>query len=150
MASENAITLQRGMCVLKTIQISDVPIYIGRENAIRKRKLNSNDVTIPRRAASLQVDPVHAGTLVLTNVHERNQLLVTFPDGEVCHLKSKEEMSIPSGVVLWQDVKLLYTLSQLSIYSQDTEDDDPTDDEGVDAGATQAPNMYMGETQVSQ
>lgn len=123
------LTIQRGTRVLRTVPLTDMPIYIGRADAILKRNLDANDVTIPRRAASLNVDPTHAGTLVITNTHKRNQLVMTLPNGEACDLKPDEEMPIPSGVTLWHDVKLLYTLAQPSIYSQDTEEDDPTDDE---------------------
>ena len=75
--STHCLTLQRGTCVLRTVPLTDVPIYIGRKDAILKRKLDATVVTIPRRASSLNVDPAHAGTLVLTNTHDRNQLVVT-------------------------------------------------------------------------
>ena len=141
--STHHLTLQRGTRVLRTVPLTDVPIYIGRADAILKRKLDATDGTIPRRAASLNVDPAHAGTLVITNTHERNQLVVTLPTGEACDLKSGEEMAIPPGVTLWNDVKLLYTLAQPSIYSQDTEDDDPTDDEAVD-DASPSYRLHLG------
>ena len=147
--STHHLTLQRGTRVLRTVPLTDVPIYIGRADAILKRKLDASDVTIPRHAASLNVDPAHAGTLVVANTHERNQLVVTLPTGEACDLKSGEEMAIPSGVTLWNDVKLLYNLAQPSIYSQDTEDDDPTDDEAVD-DASPSYRLHLGaDTQLS-
>ena len=85
----------------------------------------------------------------ITKSHERNQLVVTLPTGEVCDLKSREQMAIPSGVTLWHDVKLLYTLAQPSIYSQETEDDDPTDD-AAPVGDASPYRLYLGaETQPS-
>jgi hypothetical protein len=128
-----------------------MPISIGRADAILKRKLGATDVTsllrIPRRAASLNVDRAHAGTLLITNTHERNQLVVTLPNGAVCDLRPEEEMPIPSGVTLWHNVT--HTLAQPSIYSQDTEDDDPTDDEAPVGDASQPFNLYLGETLAS-
>ena len=82
--------------------------------------------------------------LSLSPTRTSNQLVVTLPTGEVCDLKSGEEMAIPSGVTLWHDVKLLYTLAQPSIYSQDTEDDDPTDDEAPGGDASQPYRLYLG------
>ena len=109
--STHRLTLQRGTRVLRTVSLTDMPVYIGRADAILERKLNANDVTIPRRAATLNVDPAHAGTLVMTNTHERNHFVVTLPNGETCHLKPDEEMLIPSGVILWHDVDYLTYLT---------------------------------------
>ena len=139
-------TLRRGARVLRSLAVSDGPVEFGRTEAILKRKLRDDDPTIPRRAARVEVDPEHAGTLLLTNPHEKIDLCVEMPDGNPCILRAQESMAIPSGVTLWRDVRLTYDLGMSSIYSQDTDDGDVTDAE-AEAGADD--DKDGGETQPS-
>ena len=61
----STVTLWRDQCAIKTLDVTDDAVYIGRHEAIRKRKLNERDTQIPRRAARLEVAPEHVGTLLL-------------------------------------------------------------------------------------
>lgn len=138
----STVTLSRGGLMVRQISLDDGEVILGRKDAILKRKCQESDVGIPRRAARLDVDAAHPGTLVLTNIHEKADLQMQLPDdqGTVC-LRAQQEMAIPSGIVMW-GVKLSYTLPEPSIWSQDTEDDDATVDDEV-GGESQPLDDWM-------
>ena len=123
------VTLQRGGQIVATLSLDDGPLYIGRAHAILKRTLNADDVTIPRRAMRLDVDPNYAGTLNLCNCHDKIQLDFELPDGGKITLRAQESMAIPSGITLWKSIKLIYELAEPNIRALDTQDEDMTDDE---------------------
>ena len=127
------ITLQRGGQVIATFPVDNGPVYIGLEHAILKRKLKADDNTIPRRAACLCVDPHHSGTLSMSNPHEKIQLEFQLPDGGTVILRAQEETAIPSGITLWANIKLHYSLPGPTIWAADTQDEDATDDEEEEA-----------------
>ena len=58
-------------------------------------------------------------------------------------------MTVPSDVVLWGDVKMTYSFARPSIYSQDTDDGDETEEEEELAGEAQPREDWL-ETQLSQ
>lgn len=127
------ITLQRGGQLVATFALDNGPVYIGREHAILKRKLQANDNTIPRRAACLSVDLHHTGTLSMRNPHEKMQLQFQLPDGGTVILRAQEETPIPSGITLWGNIKLHYSVPGSTIWAVDTQDEDVTDDEEEEA-----------------
>ena len=145
----STVTLWRELCAIKTLDVTDGAVYIGRHEAIRKRKLNERDTQIPRRAARLEVAPEHVGTLLLSNPHRQADLQVTLPDGAQFTLRPNEAMPVPSDVVLWGDVKMTYSFARPSIYSQDTDDGDQTEEEEELAGEAQPREDWL-ETQLSQ
>ena len=67
-------------------------------------------------------------------------------------LRPKEAMAVPSDVVLWGDMKITYSFPRASIYSQDTDDGDETEEEEELAGETQPREDWLlgCETQLSQ
>jgi hypothetical protein len=145
----NSVTLSRGGTVVANLVLGDAPVTIGRKYAILKRKTRDGDLNIPRVAASLDVDPTHAGTLVLTNVHAKIDLEFQLPDeGATIRLRASESTSIPSGIVLWNDIVLRYRLPSVSIWSQETDDGDATDDEDYRLGGEAQPNPWDAQTQM--
>lgn len=141
------ITLQRGGQVVATFSLEHGPVYIGREHAILKRKLQAKDNCIPRRAACLSVDPHHSGTLSMSNPHEKIELEFQLPDGGNVILRAQEETAIPSGITLWGNMKLHYSLSQPTIWAMDTQDEDATDDEEEEAARRGRSEFSGGEAQ---
>lgn len=144
----NSITLSRGGTIVANLMLGEAPVTIGRKYAILKRKTRDGDLTIPRVAASLDVDPSHAGTLVLTNIHDKIDFEFELPDesATVC-LRASESTSIPSGIVLWKDIVLRYRLPSVSIWSQETDDGDVTDDDDYHLGGESQPNPWDAQTQ---
>ena len=76
--STHHLTLQRGTRVLRTVPLTDVPIYIGRADAILKRKLDATDVTIPRRAVPRRAFP---GLVAIESTIVRRVILLSLVMG---------------------------------------------------------------------
>lgn len=138
------VTLTRDMRVLKTLDVSNGPVTIGRFDAILKRKLDRSDAYIPRCAARLEVDPLHAGTLLLTNPHDRVDLNITLPDTSVFTLRPKEAMVVPTNIILWDTLRLTYNFRQPSIFSQETDDGEVTEDEEREDGQLRDDCVTLG------
>ena len=144
----NSVTLTRSGTVVMNLSLDEGPVTIGRKCAILKRKTRDGDLGIPRCAASLEVDANHPGTLVLTNVHSKIDFDFKLPDdGGAVRLTAYESTSIPSGVVLWNDIVLTYRLPSVSIWSQDTDDGEATDDDDHVLGGESQPNPWDVATQ---
>ena len=130
------LKLSRGACVLKEVALDPngyCSVDLGRLDAILKRKLDRRDTYIPRVAATLTPMPptlqCMAGAMMLYNPHLRMNLVVAMPDGTRLSLGPGQETAIPSGVRLWNDVTLTYTLPFVTIFTCLTEDEDMTDDD---------------------
>ena len=148
----NSVTFRRHDTVVINLSLDKGPVTIGRKCAILKRKTRGGDLGIPRSAASLEVDANHPGTLVLTNIHNKDFDFKLPDDGGAVRLKASESTFIPSGIVLWTDIALTYTLPNVSIWSQNTDDGDVTeDDDHVLGGESQtnttaesmSPSVFM-------
>ena len=130
------LTLSRGACVLKEVTMDPNGFWsvdLGRLDAILKRKLGQRDMHIPRVAATLIPMPptlqCMAGAMMLRNPHQKMDLVVAMPDGTCMSLGPGQETPIPSGVRLWNDVTITYTVPFVTIFSCLTDDENMTDDD---------------------
>ena len=130
------LKLSRGGCVLKEVTMDPngfCSVDLGRLDAILKRKLDQRDTHIPRVAATLTPLPptlqCMAGAMMLRNPHQKMDLVVAMPDGTCMSLGPGQETPIPSGVRLWSDVTLTFTVPFVTIFSCLTDDENMTDDD---------------------